>query len=82
MAENEYVYTQVAATADEEMQMRQSAVNVTSSLFGPMSGSNPREKIHAYALGHGLPEIPGWYGYDFERHEFIRMPFEQLEGQR
>lgn len=77
MGEEAYVYTQVAATADEEKQMRQSAVTMTSGLFGPPSTSNPHEKIHACALSHGLPEIPGWYGYDFSAHQFIRMPFEQ-----
>lgn len=73
----EFVYTGVQATEEEEQEMRQPVI--TSGLFGFLgSGGGPGryEKIHACALKHELPEIPGYYGYDFERHEFIRRPFE------
>lgn len=72
----QFVYTGVAATPEEETRLRQPIM--TSGLFGFSSGGPSLEsKIHACALTHGLPEIPGYYGYDFERHEFIRMPFEE-----
>ncbi len=36
----------------------------------PMSES-PLVVAHRYALGHGLPEIPGYYGIDLKNGEFI-----------
>jgi hypothetical protein len=33
------------------------------------------ETVHGFALAHGLPEIPGFYGMD-EKGEFIRQDFE------
>jgi hypothetical protein len=70
----QYVYTGVAATATEESTMRSPRLVMG---FGPFSPApSYQARIHACALTHGLPEIPGFYGYDFERHEFIRMPFE------
>lgn len=72
----EFVYTGVAATADEESTMR---APVLVMQFGPScNAASQLLKIHCCALAHGLPEIPGWYGYDFKAHQFIRMPFEQL----
>lgn len=70
---NEFVYTGVAASSTEESLMQ------AASISGPLlPRSSQHETIHACALAHELPEIPGWYGYDFKQHEFIRMPFEEL----
>lgn len=35
---------------------------------------SPIEVVHAAALAHGLPEIPGWYGIDLENGEFVSVP--------
>lgn len=73
-----YVYTGVAATAEEESTLREPVLVMS---FGPSCNALSQvEKIHSCALAHELPEIPGYYGYDFERHEFVRMPFEQEQA--
>jgi hypothetical protein len=70
---NGYFYTGVRATEQEEQAM-QSAYRVPLMVLGgslPISGA---EVVHATALRHQLPEIVGHYGYDFQEHEFIRLP--------
>ncbi len=74
----EFVKTGIAATSAEETEIRRPTI--TTGLFGPLPDPGQQETIHAAALRHGLPEIPGYYGYDFGSHQFIRMPFEQLES--
>jgi hypothetical protein len=34
---------------------------------------SPQVAAHRYALGHGLPEIPGYYGIDLSNGEFIKV---------
>lgn len=31
-----------------------------------------KQRIHAMALAHGLPEVPGFYGYDGAAREFLK----------
>lgn len=71
--ENGFFYTDVRATESEEQSMRE-AYNVPLIVVGDLLPVPPGEVIHAYALEHGLPDIVGHYGYDFEEHLFIRMP--------
>lgn len=73
----QYVYTKVSATPDEEQTFHSPTGPCTS--LGALSNTVHAYKvIHACALSHGLPEIPGYYGYDLEAHQFIRMPYEQF----
>ena len=34
---------------------------------------SPQVVAHRYALAHGLPEIPGYYGIDLKSGEFVKM---------
>lgn len=65
-----YKYTGVSATEDEEKSIRCAAISVSGHL---KPNTNLNETIHGFALSHGLPEIQGYYGYDFKRHEFITL---------
>jgi len=72
--ENGYFYTGVKASEEEEGQMR-AAYSVPYMIIGEYAPMSPAEVIHAVAVGKkGLPDIVGFYGYDFKEHEFIRMP--------
>lgn len=66
-----FVYTDVGATELEEQQM----ANPPEPLQ-MMGYSTPTQAqiMHACALANGLPDIHGFYGYDFAEHEFIRLP--------
>jgi hypothetical protein len=70
----EVVYTGVSATADEETAIR-APLKITLTPFGPTAPPGQYERIYQCAMSHGLPKITGWYGYDFDRHEFTREPF-------
>ena len=66
-----YDYTGVGATDDEEKQMRaRRPLPMLAARFGPRP--EPHELIHSFALAHGLPEVSGFYGYDFEERQFIK----------
>lgn len=71
--ENGFYYTGIAASKEEERAMRD-AYKVPLMVIGNSVPPSPEEVMHACALGHGLPEIVGYYGYDYQRHEFIRLP--------
>ena len=73
IAENGFVYLGVAATEPEEKSM-QAAFRVPLMVIGSYLPTSPHEVVHACALRHGLPDIVGFYGYDFGKHEFVRMP--------
>jgi hypothetical protein len=74
MNENpDYVRTGVRASDDEEKIMRD-VYSTPLIAIGGRPPPAPWKTVHAMALTHELPEIPGHYGYDFEAHEFIRLP--------
>ena len=73
----EYVYTGQAADAESEKRMR-AALATPMIQVGNALPQHPSATLHREALAAGLPEIPGTYGYDFKRHEFIRLPDAQL----
>lgn len=75
--------TGVFATEEEQAKAQELAKQAASTpviLLGgtyDMAGKARErmyETVHGYALAHGLPEIPGWYGMD-ERGEFISQDF-------
>lgn len=70
---NGYFYCGVRATEGEEAAMQQ-AYKAPLIVVGSYAPPNPAEVVHAFALKYGLPEIVGHYGYDFQEHDFIRMP--------
>lgn len=65
-----YYYTGVKATEQQEHEMRNP---LPYMVIGNRVTESSAETIHGYAIGHGLPEIKGYYGYDFAEHEFIRL---------
>lgn len=79
MTEKQCIYTGVSATVDEENAIR-APLKITLTAFGPIAQPGQHERIYQFALSHGLPKITGWYGYDFERHEFTREPFHEAIG--
>jgi len=40
--------------------------------FSSLAWNRVKERCHAVALAHGLPEIPGFYGCDLKTGEFVR----------
>lgn len=73
-----YVCTGVYATEAEALEIK----NEQSMPFAKILGSwpGPEKLIHRLALAHGLPEIPGYYGFDFRDREFIRVPDAEMVG--
>ena len=76
-----YVRSGIRATEVDESEMQQA---IRSDCFGGMvfAGRIPTPSymiIHDRALKYGLPDIRGYYGYDFASHEFISLP-ESHEG--
>lgn len=71
VAANGFVYTGVAATEDEERSMRERPPVIVVGGWVP---EGPAEVMHRCTMAHGLPDIRGSYGYDFAKHEFIRLP--------
>jgi hypothetical protein len=69
--DNGYFYTGTRATDDEENHMKL-AFSVPLIVVGGSIPPSPGEIVHSVALRHGLPEIRGYYGYDFREHEFVR----------
>lgn len=70
-------YTGVSATAAEESSMRQPLPYL---VIGGSVTESSQEQIHRIALSHGLRDIRGYYGYDFEEHEFICL-IDSLAGE-
>ena len=70
--ENGFFYTGVVATPEEVTWMK-GAYNVPYIVVGGSVPASPEECVHACALKHGLPEIVGYYGFDFQLGEFIRL---------
>lgn len=76
---DEWVYTGVSATEEQEKRLRRPSIS--NGLFGfAVRQPSRHEEIHACALERGLPQIVGFYGYDFGRHEFIRMAHQAQGG--
>jgi len=67
-----FVYTGISATELEEQQMQNPPEFV--SIVPAYQPPTQAEIMHSAALAHGLPDIHGFYGYDFEEHEFIKLP--------
>lgn len=63
-----FVYTGVRASELEEAQMANPPEPLT--MMGYRTPTQA-EIMHQCALAHGLPDIYGFYGYDFEEHEFL-----------
>ncbi|MGA9860065.1 MAG: hypothetical protein WBQ18_19525 [Solirubrobacteraceae bacterium] len=40
--------------------------------WSQMAWQTARRAVHRYALAHGLPEIPGYYGANLETGEFLK----------
>jgi hypothetical protein len=68
-----YVYTGVRASDEQERVMREA---FSVPLIGRNAGGGPppQKVVHDTALACGLPEIRGFYGYHFKRHEFVHEP--------
>jgi hypothetical protein len=68
-----YVYTGVRASDEQERVMREA---FSVPLIGRNAGGGPppQKVVHDTALACGLPEIHGFYGYHFKRHEFVHEP--------
>lgn len=78
VADGEAFYTGVSATEEQEHRMRGAGLNLAAARLGlRLRGS--QETVHACALAAGLPEIPGYYGYDFTARQFIRAPYPEAE---
>ena len=65
-----YFYTGVRATESEEHDMLNP---LPYMVIGGSVTESSAEQIHRMALARGLPEIRGYYGYDFKEHEYIRL---------
>lgn len=69
--ENGFFYTGVVANDEQDMESwRNTPVVVVCGTKLPSF----EEVVHASAIRAGLPEIKGYYGYDFGEHQFIRLP--------
>lgn len=71
--ENGFFYTGKGVSEATEKWM----LSTRNLPFIVVGGSIPpsfEEVVHACAIEVGLPEIKGYYGYDFAAHEFIRLP--------
>ena len=64
------IYTSVFATNDEIERMKH-AVSMPFIKIGDRWPKSAQEVAHEFALKHGLPEIPGYYGCDLRTGEFI-----------
>lgn len=71
--ENGYFYTDKGASAAEEKWMRSWHSTPLVVVHGEVLPSL-EEIVHASAIKAGLPEIKGYYGYDFREHKYIRLP--------
>lgn len=69
--DDRFVYTGVAASELEEQQM---ANPPPVMVIGGSVTPTQAEIMHQCALANGLPDIHGFYGYDFEQREFIKLP--------
>jgi hypothetical protein len=69
---NGFFYTEVKGTPEQEKFMRE-ARNQPYMVVGGSVPPSFEECVHACAIRSGLPEIRGYYGYDFSAHEFIRL---------
>ena len=72
MRDERFVYLDVSASELEEQQMA-NPPPVSDIGRGQLSPSQA-QLMHAIALAHGLPDIHGFYGYDFEERSFIKLP--------
>ena len=68
----------VFATEDELEDIKERAGKARETPIiglGPFNSFDPwqfvREKIHEYALAHGLPDTPGFYGIHLKTGEFL-----------
>jgi hypothetical protein len=72
--------TGVFATDEEKqeiIELHKAACKTPAILVGSMDiAGNAWERlikrVHAVALAHGLPEIPGYYGFDGVNGEFVQ----------
>lgn len=62
--------TGVFATADEIERLKQTTKTPLIALNAGMPES-PQQAAHRLAMGHGLPEIKGYYGCDLRTGEFV-----------
>jgi hypothetical protein len=68
-----FTYTGVQATEMEEAQMANPPTAKPGELPFGMTLPSQAEVMHQVALAHGLPDIHGFYGYDFEEREFLKL---------
>lgn len=80
MSKDKFVKTGVFASKKEATaikKMMKIAANTPMICFDPMTAINPWDAvyklIHKVALSHGLPEIPGYYGFNADSGEFLRI---------
>ena len=79
MKDARFFYTGKGADERTEKFMR-AAYGAPVMVVGGSLPPSFEETMHACALDAGLPEIRGFYGYDFAEHEFIRM-FDADQGE-
>lgn len=63
--------TGVFATEQEAEELR-GLLGTPLIMVGGRFPPNPQAECHRIALGHGLPEVRGYYGVDLETLEFLR----------
>lgn len=66
-----FIYTGVRASELEEAQMANPPACEAKDLPGNFALPTQADIMHACALAHGLPDIYGFYAYDFEEHQFL-----------
>jgi hypothetical protein len=64
-------YTKVFATK-EEIQTLKDVCSQPYIVVGGHEPESPLQAAHRLALGHGLPEITGYYGCDLRTGEFVK----------
>ncbi len=69
-----FVYMGVRASEIEEEQMQNPPACDPKDLPGGFTLPSQAQVMHGVALANGLPDIHGFYGYDFEEHSFIKLP--------
>jgi hypothetical protein len=63
-------HTGTFATEDE-IESLKASLSQPYIVIGGIPPRSPAEVAHSFALGHGLPEIQGYYGCDLETGEFL-----------
>lgn len=67
---SEFTRTNVFLSEDE-VEAVKGQMGVPYLVFNGRPPESPRQMIHRFALRHGLPDVPGYYGADLATGEIL-----------